>query len=195
MRSNLRLNSLRKHLLSEPEKLPELEKKFKEFHCIRDNDIERFIQNNAVAFERSGLARTYFYTNDESDSFDEKMGIVAYFTVTVTAADFSGVGRNKREKILGRMPARDKQDFFGGLLIAQFARNDGYDGTYINGLEMMRDCLEVVESGRDYTGGRTLYVDCKKPLITYYENHGFRLLRAEPDANALYTLFTGLPRI
>ncbi|MDR1015655.1 MAG: hypothetical protein LBL86_11870 [Coriobacteriales bacterium] len=85
MRGELRLNSLREQMPSEPERLPELERKFKEFHCIRDNDIERFIQNNALAFERSGLARTYFYTDDESDGFARKMSVVAYFTVTVTA--------------------------------------------------------------------------------------------------------------
>lgn len=118
-------------MLSQPAKLPEIEKMFKEFHCVRDNDIERFIQGNAIAFERSGLARTYFYTVGDMIGNPGEVGIIAYFSVTVTAADFSGVGRKKREKILGRMPARDRQDYFGGLLIAQFARNDYYSSADI----------------------------------------------------------------
>jgi hypothetical protein len=195
MRSDLHLNSLREQLLSEPAKLFELEKKFKEFRCVRDNDIERFIQSNAIAFEKSGLARTYFYTLSDTTGQKEKTGIAAYFSVTVTAADFSGIGRNKREKILGRMPSRNKQDYFGGLLIAQFARNDHYDTTVITGTEMMTDCLEIIECGRDFTGGRTLYVDCKEALVSYYEGFGFRLLKTEADGNGLYTLFMGLSRI
>jgi hypothetical protein len=60
---------------------------------------------------------------------------------------------------------------------------------------MMVDCLEIVESGRDFTGGRTLYVDCKEALIPYYENLGFELLRTKLDDSELYTLFTNLSRI
>ena len=66
---------------------------------------------------------------------------------------------------------------------------------FITGKEMMADCLEVIERGRDFTGGRTLYVDCKQPLISYYEKFGFKLLKSEPDESRLYTLFIGLPRI
>ena len=50
MKADIRLNSLREQLLSEPEKLLELEKKFKEFCCVRDNDIESFIQSNAIYY-------------------------------------------------------------------------------------------------------------------------------------------------
>jgi hypothetical protein len=195
MRSDIQLNSLREQLLSEPEKLFELERKFKEFRCLRDNDIERFIQNNAIVFEKSGLSRTYFYTLADTSSKKEKTGIAAYFSIAITAADFSGVGRSRREKILGRMPSRDRQDHFGGLLIAQFARNDHYNSATINGREMMCDCLEIVERGRDFTGGRTLYIDCKEPLVSYYEKFGFRLLRDAKDSSGLHTLFIGLPRI
>ncbi|MCL2807074.1 MAG: hypothetical protein FWD27_02760 [Coriobacteriia bacterium] len=195
MRNDLRLNSLREQLHLNPEKLLDLEKKLKEFSCTRDNDIERFIQSNAIAFERSGLARTYFYTLLDKTSGKERTGIAAYFSVAITAADFSGVGRSKREKILGRTPARERQDYFGGLLIAQLARNDCYDGSVITGAELMSDCLEVIEQGRDFVGGRALYLDCKKALVPYYEKFGFKELRLSEDDSGLSTLFMGLPRI
>jgi hypothetical protein len=78
MRTDLSLNSLREQMLSEPLKLPVIKKMFKEFRCVRDGDIERFVQNNAVAFEKSGLARTYFYTIGNGLESRDEAGIAAF---------------------------------------------------------------------------------------------------------------------
>jgi hypothetical protein len=62
------------------------------------------------------------------------------------------------------------------LLIAQLARDDRYTSDFINGEALLLECEHFIELGRQYVGGRNIYLDCKKALIATYQKSGYRLL-------------------
>jgi hypothetical protein len=194
MSSELRLNSLRELLLSESTRLPELITMFEEFCCARNEDVERFIRMNAIDFELSGISRTYFYTTQDMVNGVARNVVAAYFAIGVTATDFDDISGARRKRILGNTPLWDSQTHFGGLIIGQFARNERFDNSIISGKQIMYDCLEVLETGRDYVGGRLLYLDCHRVMVPYYEQFGFKLLKAHPDRQDLFTLFMPFPK-
>ena len=101
MRSDLEFVSLRNQLM---ESTPELLKQLREFRCARDKDVETFVNTQAIRYERSGMSRTYLYMVVNCDKTD----IAAYFTLAVTAADYTGISRNTRKKVLGGTPPTNK---------------------------------------------------------------------------------------
>jgi hypothetical protein len=192
MRSDLQLFSLREQILEGSTKLFELDTQFKEFCCVRDEDVQTFIRDKAIRYERSGLSRTYFYvTNRETEEAD----VVAYFSVAITSVDYTKVSKTKRERVLGGTPGRANRDHFGGLLIAQLARDDRFDESVINGAELVEACEEIIELGRSYLGGRVIYLDCKEELLLLYERSGYKLLLHTPFENGLYKMTKTLPKL
>jgi hypothetical protein len=145
----------------------------------------------AIRYECSGLSRTYLYIAGK----DTDLEVAAYFTIAVTSVDYQGISRNMRQKVLGGTPGRDNQDHFGGLLIAQLGRSDGFDKSDITGSEMMEDCEEIIEDARNIIGGRAIYLDCHGELVKFYSLFGYALLKQEPFVNGLYKMVRIPPKL
>jgi hypothetical protein len=173
---------------------PELLEQFKEFRCERDLDIQLFLQNKAIDYERAGYSRTYIYQLYDQNK-EGILQIVAYFTVAITSVSFTDISRNRKVKVLGGFPGRDTQDHFAGLLIAQLGRNDNFDKTIIDSKRMIADAEGIITRGRKYLGGKLIYIDCKEPLIQLYSGFGYKLIIDGQYANGLYKLFKVLPKI
>jgi hypothetical protein len=188
MRNDIDLLALRLQAIKEPELL---EREIGEFSCTRDADVERFLKKDAIRYESEGYGRTYIYTANE----ENLPQIVAFFTVAVTSTDFSDVTKSRKRKVLHSKPGRDSQDFFGGILIGQLGRADGFDATDINGQEMLKDAETIIEMGREHIGGKIIYLDCKAPLIPVYQENGYNLVKEEPFASGYYKMFKILPQI
>jgi len=188
MKDNLVLSSLQERIKDDEPKL--LDHMIEEFSCARDPDVEAFLKEKAVPYERSGVSRTYFYTMEE-----DKPCIVAFFAVAITSTGFERVTKSRKAKILGGKPGRDTKDHFGGILIAQLARCDDYSTEDINGKEMLFDAEKIIERGRYFLGGKVIYLDCRKSLIEFYEENGYSQMSDDPYSHDLYKMFKGLPKI
>jgi hypothetical protein len=191
MRNSYSLIPLRQYLGSGDVEL--LDRLIEEFSCSKDKQVEAYLKRDAIQFDRSNIARTYLFVNDD-DECPDKSNIVAYFTLAVTVTDYSGISKSRRAKFLGNIYGRNTQDFFGGLLIAQLARNDNYGTQDVNGQELIETCEEILSDVNELVGGRVIYLDCKEPLIALYESCGYRLLQAEPFSNGLYKMMKMLPK-
>lgn len=49
------------------------------FICEKDKDVENFLKEKAILFEKLGKSRTYFIFNEDENSFN----ILAYFTLAM----------------------------------------------------------------------------------------------------------------
>jgi hypothetical protein len=176
-------------LISYPQKL--LGKQLGEFSCARDSDIESFIHTKAIDYERAGLGRTYLYLEGSA----EKTKLAAYITIAITSVDYTAVSRSRRKKVLHSKPGRDSQNNFPGLLIAQLARDDSFDGSVIDGAEMIADAESLIEIGRQTLGGMLIYVDCKEHMVKFYQHHGYELISKDEPVHGLYKMFKLLPKI
>jgi hypothetical protein len=171
-----------------------LNRQLGEFSCSRDLDVQSFLRDKAIDYERAGYSRTYLYQTYDSGN-DGSLTVAAYFTVAITSVSFTDISRNKRMKVLGGFPGRDSQDHFAGLLIAQLARSDVFDKTHIGGKQLVDDAERIIARGRKYLGGKLIYVDCKFPLIKLYEGLGFKPITGSEYSDGLYKLFKVLPKL
>ena len=189
MRSDFVLTPLQERIKDDKPEL--LEKMIEEFSCEKDPDVEWFVKNNALNYERKGLSRTYFYLTN----LEGKPVIAAYFTLAITATSFEGISKSRKAKVLGFKPGRDTKDHFGGILIGQLARSDGFTSSEISGQEMIEDAEILIEMGRYYLGGKIVYLDCKEPLIEFYEKNGYATVVQAPYPDGYYKMFKTLPEM
>jgi hypothetical protein len=189
MRNDLVLIPLQERIKDDDPGL--LDIKISEFSCSKDLDVESFLKERSIRYERTGLSRTYLYIIRGL----AKVSIAAYFSVAITSTDFEGISRSRRAKVLGGKPGRNTKDHFGGILIAQLARSDSFDPSDINGREMILDAEKVIEHGRRYLGGKIVYLDCREPLIDFYRGNGYELVSNEVYFNGLYKMFKALPEL
>jgi hypothetical protein len=182
MRNDTTLTALRLFVEEEPELL---DRKIEEFSCARDTDVEHFLKKDALRYESEGYGRTYLYTTHGK----EQSRVMAFFTVAITSTDFRDISKSRKRKILHSKPGRDSQDFFGGILVGQLGRADGFDSSDINGQEMLTDAETIIEMGREHIGGKIVYLDCKAPLIPVYQQNGYNLVKEEPFASGYYKMF------
>jgi hypothetical protein len=189
MKNSLIRHSLREQIIETPIEL--LDQMIEEFSCVRDKDVESFLKNAAVKYDREGYGRTNTYVDYENDD----PVIVAFFTVAITATSFLEVSKSRKRKMLHSKPGRDSHDYFGGILIGQVGRADGFDSDVVNGQEMLSDAEVIIEMGREYIGGKIVYLDCKELLIPLYQSNGYDLLMPEPFSSGYYKMFKILPEI
>ena len=154
--------------------MPErIEEAISRFLCARDTDLEKFLQERAIDFERIAKSRTYFLLDQESLE-KKRLEILAYFSlapqVLFLPEDLSG---NQRKKL------------------------DGFSGT-INKIPV--SALPVILIGQiihNYMGGRIVTVDVRKEargLVPFYEKHGFKALKENSDARFLQMIHLLCPQ-
>lgn len=170
-----------------------LEQRLKEFRCSRDEQLEKFIHEQAVFFEKKGYGRTYLVLDISSDRLIGIPPIAAFFTLALTATDYSGISKSKKEKVLGSKPGRNAFRAFAGILIGQLARDDRYDASFIDGEALLRECEHHIELGRQYLGGRIVYLDCREALVKTYQKSNYRLLSERSNSEGYFKMYKVLP--
>lgn len=156
------------------------------FMCEKDKDIETFLKEKAVLFEKLGKSRTYFIFDEDRDEFN----ILAYFTLAMQVLKvpeelFSG----RKTKFLDGFGSKirgTKITEFPSILIGQIAKNDLYK-ELISGSEVMKYCLATIFKGQAVLGGRIIMLECKdiEYLIGLYKKFGFMKLERDYETNEL----------
>ena len=156
------------------------------FICYKNKDIEDFIRNKAIEFDRRGFARTYLIFMKESD----EMKLVAYYSLTnksifIQSSSLSSTMR-KRINIYGNYDPLLKRHILPAILIAQFGKNYsyGYDKE-ISGDHLMDMAIDKIKEIQNEIGGRFTYVECEEvsSLLKFYESHGFVIFGSREAKN------------
>ena len=170
-----------------------LEQRLGEFLCSRDKQLENFIHSKALVYESKGFSRTYLVIDFSGEPQYGFQPIAAFFTLAITATDYDHVSRSKKEKVLGAKPGRNTFKAFPGILIAQMARDDRYASDFISGAALLQECEHYIDLGRQYVGGRNIYLDCRESLVSTYQRGGYRLLVDKPTEEGYYKMYKVLP--
>lgn len=145
------------------------------FVCEKDKDIENFLKERAINFEKLGKSRTFFIFDEEAEEFR----ILAYFTIALQVLKVpEELLSAKKTKVLDGFSSKTrgtKITEFPAILIGQLGRNDLYKGS-ISGYEILEYCLVNILMGQERLGGRIIMLECKNIpyLICLYEKFGFR---------------------
>jgi len=152
------------------------------FRCRRDSDIEDFLRNKAIPFEKAHKGRTYLVVGKESAESKE-LRIQAYFSLALSNMRIQkGVSRTQRKRLNGIFA----DDLVPCFLIGQLARNDQHPEE-IGGDEIVAHAMSICKMGHDLVGGRFVRVDCRDipGLVDFYERNGFRRLQTDDKTGLL----------
>jgi len=156
------------------------------FTCEKDRDIENFLKEKAILFEKLGKSRTYFIFDEDEDEFN----ILAYFTLAMQVLKVpEELLSGRKTKALDGFSSKirgSKITEFPTILIGQVGKNDLHK-ELISGLEVMEYCLAAVFKGQTILGGRIIMLECKDIpyIINLYERFGFQKLERDYDDGEL----------
>lgn len=139
------------------------------FRCARDSDIEEFLRQDAIPFEKAHKSRTYLIVKKQP--LDHGIAILGYFSLAISRMRISkGVSRTKIRKLNGIGERRDVPCY----LIGQLGKNDDYSGE-IDGTRLITYAMSFLMNGHEQLGGRFVRVDCRDiaALCEFYERNGF----------------------
>lgn len=94
------------------------------------------------------------------------------------------LSKRKRKRILGAVQLGNK-DHIPAHLIGQLGRCDRFTRDDLDGKTIISECLHKIYESKRISGGRIVVVECRQPLIKFYENNGFTLISND---NGLYQL-------
>ena len=172
------------------------------FSCENNKDVDRFLKEKAVLFDRQGWSKTHLVFT----SYKTEMVLVGYFTLAPksfviiknnrkSGADKIGKTLMKRIAKHARYDREMNQYTTSAPLIGQLGKNDKYSNL-ISGDVLLKYACDTVQVAQSYIGGRFVYLECedKPKLLDFYSTNGFvsfgrRNLEAdESDINGNYLI-------
>jgi hypothetical protein len=139
------------------------------FSC-KDEDVELFLREKAVDFERRDKSRTYLILDDETNT------LLGYYTLSLKALPFgSGVSKSAIKAVDGF--SKDI-DAVGIILIGQFGK-DKVSAQDVDGKHLFDICLETVYRAQKIVGGRFVLIECRdlEKVVSFYTRQGFEALQ------------------
>ena len=162
------------------------------FSCSYDEDIQNFLHNRAIEFERLSKSRTYLIVSEEQFenpeiAFDE-FTIYGYISLAVKVFTVPETTSNRQRQQLDGFSAKEhgKQiSNFPCYLIGQLARNSNVPKKSISGAELLNFAYDIIAISVDAVGGRNILVEChnNKKLVQFYLDNEFYKISQMPDEN------------
>lgn len=143
----------------------------KTFQC-QDNDIQDFLINKSIEFEKRRKSRTYLLINNNFD-------ILAYFTLALKVLKLSeSISKNLRKKLDG---FKNDVTEIPCYLIGQLARNDKFSNKDISGQIILSYAIRIIRQSYEQIGGKIALVECNDnpKVIKFYLNNGFIFLQKD----------------
>lgn len=159
----------------------ELLRKFlSSFLCKKDHDIEMFLHERAVDFERLSKSRTYLICDEEElrEKTLENVTIYGYISLALKTLYIPRFLSNRMRKELDGFSAKIHGEQISDIpcyLIGQLGRNSEVSKDSLSGEELLQYAYDIIESSVQSVGGRYIMIECKneEKLIDFYQNHGF----------------------
>lgn len=142
------------------------------FSCKKDEDVETYLKKKATTHEKRHISRTYLvFTTEQS------VRLEAYFTIAVSSLRIEDLecSRNLQNKL------NVKDNIAQSYLIGQIGRRDGSQKKL--GEFAITHAIGMIKEVNSKIGCRVIRLDCKDPLITYYEEKGFTQVGRNEDAD------------
>ena len=179
-----------REIMNELEDDDKLKNLLSSFSCAYDEDIQKFLHNRAVEFERLSKSRTYLIVSEEEFenpevAFDE-FTIYGYISLAVKVFTVPETTSNRQRQQLDGFSAKEhgKQiSNFPCYLIGQLARNSNVPKESISGAELLNFAYDIIAISVDAVGGRNILVEChnNKKLLQFYLDNEFYKISQMPN--------------
>ncbi|HPD39561.1 MAG TPA: hypothetical protein PK411_14535 [Mesotoga infera] len=133
------------------------------FFCTKNSDVETFLRDKAITFEKASRARTYLILDEEALT-DGKIAIIAYFTVSMKALNLrEGISKNVRKHLDGL--GNKQGSTFVVYLIGQLGKNDTYRSE-IDGKELITRAIATIKEAYEIVGGGIFSLSVNRSLAS-----------------------------
>lgn len=143
----------------------QVKKLLKSFYCEKNLDLQDFLYNKAITFDRNLRSRTYLYIHNENKD------IVGYFTLAINYLQTDDLTENIIKILDGYT---DKIKAIPCYLIGQLAVSDKYRDNKI-GKFLLDDALQITNNTQTNFGGRFVLIDSvnNDKVINFYRENSF----------------------
>lgn len=157
------------------------------FSCAKDADIESFLHNKAVNFEKLSKSRTYLIM-DEDDLTEgkEHPAIYGYVALALKILSVPDNASNRLRKELDGSSAKihgQQISDFPCYLIGQLSKNSAIENNPISGKDLLNVAFDVIASAVEAVGGRYIMIEChdEEKLLKFYHDNLFQEIDRIPD--------------
>ena len=160
---------------------------FETFSCPKNKDIEDFLKEKSIDFEKKHFGRTYLV-------IDEHRNLAGYFTLALKAMNLDKSVSNRLRKLVSGYSNKPDSAIY---LIGQLGKN--YANPYVkqfSGDSLINIAVDYINEAQDIVGGRAILVECenRKLLMEFYERCGFQQL-SKQTGDALLTYVISLDKL
>lgn len=150
----------------------QVKKLLKTFSCTKNTDIQDFLYNKAITFERYLRTRTYIYTSNVDKS------VIAYFSIGITYLLTNQLNKNAIKCLDGYTSEIIALPCF---IIGQLGKSDKYNKKIGNFL--LDDALHFIDKSQAMLSGRFVLIDSvnEDKVIEFYRENSF--IEIQKDAN------------
>lgn len=144
----------------------QIKKLLKNFCCAINLDLQDFLHNKAITFERNLRSRTYLYIDNE-----KKNTIIGYFTIAINYLETDKL-KGEIIKILDGHASDTKS--IPCYLIGQLAVSDECQSKGIGNF-LLTDALKIIDESQTKLGGRFVLIDSvnNDKVINFYRENSF----------------------
>lgn len=162
------------------------------FSCVQDKDIENFLHNRAVEFEKLSKARTYLICDADQlladGFFMDQLIIYGYVSIALKVLSVPDDMSNRKRKEIDGLSAKihgEQIKDFSCYLIGQLSRNSNVAHDSISGADLLQASYDVIAAAIDAVGGRYVMIECHEDqkLIDFYSANGFEEISRVADEN------------
>ncbi len=147
------------------------------FICKKNQDVEDFIRNDSISFQKRNKTRTYLILSDDDS-------IIGYFSLglkPIIIIDDSSLSAKEKNLMNIKELKTSNISVMGTYLIGQIGRDDRFSSDDLN-LEMFFTFIfSIIKEVQDKFGGTNILieVDNQQKLIDLYESYGFKYLQLD----------------
>ena len=177
-----------KSLIEQLEEDKELKPLLSSFLCSEDEDIEQFLHNRAINFERLSKSRTYLVFDEEELTTKKitELTIYGYISLALklltVPADTSNRVRKELDGLNAKIHGEQIEDF-PCYLIGQLSRNSTVPSDSLTGKELLSFAQDVISTAVEAVSGRFMMIECRdsQKLVDFYNANGFKEISRVPD--------------
>ena len=152
-------------------------KKFlKTFKCAKNADVQDFLHNKAITFERNLRACTYLYASNTDKS------VVGYFSIGITFTL-----TNKLDKAIVKFldGYTDETIAIPCYLVGQLGKSD--DCKEKIGSFLLDDALSIIDKAQESLKGRFVLIDAvnDEKVIEFYKQNSFIALESDKSLKSI----------
>jgi len=162
-----------KHLLKvqDENKIKEL---LNSFSCTKNKQVEKFLKNSSILFEKKNKSRTYLIFEKNSNH------LLAYYTLTISTVKIKQASKKLLQKLDGI--SRENKEVYPVYLIGQLGKNDTYRYR-ISGDKILNHAIDMIYDASSIAGGRIILIETQnnENLKKFYEKNKFKVLQSRAD--------------